>query len=105
MSLGGGRLTAIGYRVIRHDAAPRLYIDLHSTLIAAKGWVMTDPAPKREPRHPSTGMAGGFFMFIALIAGAIMGIAYNQPSLGMISGFVIGGAIATVIWLFDRRKG
>lgn len=55
-------------------------------------------------KHPSKGMAGGFFLFAGLLAGSIIGIIYGQPSIGMIGGFAAGTVVATVIWLLDRRK-
>jgi hypothetical protein len=61
---------------------------------------MNDPAN----RHPSKAQAGGIFLFIGLIAGAIIGIIYDQPSMGMVGGFAGGAAIALAIWLLDRRK-
>jgi hypothetical protein len=62
---------------------------------------MNDPAN----RHPSKAQAGGFFLFIGLIVGSIIGIIYDQPSMGMVGGFAVGAAIALAIWLLDRRKG
>jgi uncharacterized membrane protein len=66
---------------------------------------MTEPLSDPQPRHPSKGLAGGFFIAIGLIAGAIIGIAYNQASAGMMGGFVLGGAAAIIVWLLDRRRG
>jgi hypothetical protein len=57
------------------------------------------------PRHPSKGIAGGFFIFVGLIVGSIIGVIYNQPSIGMVGGMAAGGVIALSIWLLDRRKG
>lgn len=50
-------------------------------------------------------LAGGIFVALGLLIGAIVGIAMNQPSAGMIAGFGIGAAIALIIWLFDRKRG
>jgi hypothetical protein len=49
-------------------------------------------------------MAGGFFIVVGLIVGVIAGIYYGQPSIGMIGGFAAGAAVATIIWLVDRRR-
>ena len=57
------------------------------------------------PRHPSKGVAGGFFIFAGLIIGSIIGVIYDQPSIGMVGGMASGGIIALAIWLLDRRKG
>jgi hypothetical protein len=66
---------------------------------------MTDPSNSPQDRHPSKAMAGGFFLFAGLAAGSIIGIAYGQPSMGMIGGFAAGAAAAVVVWLIDRRRG
>ena len=66
---------------------------------------MNDPVFDPQPRHPSKGLAGGFFIFIGLLAGAIIGIAYNQASTGMIAGFAAGAVAAIAVWLIDRRRG
>jgi uncharacterized membrane protein len=65
---------------------------------------MTDPVQNQQNRHPSKGMAGGFFIMIALLAGSIIGIIYDEPSMGMIIGFAIGVILAIAIWLIDSRK-
>lgn len=66
---------------------------------------MNKPENSSNPRHPSKGMAGGFFIFIGLIVGSILGIIFDQPSIGMVAGMVAGAFIATAIWLLDRRRG
>jgi uncharacterized membrane protein (UPF0136 family) len=65
---------------------------------------MTEPHLPPQNRHPSKSMAGGFFIFASLIAGAIIGLIYDEPSMGMVGGFAVGVAIAVAIWLMDRRK-
>ena len=63
---------------------------------------MTDErrsAPEfRSPR------AGGVFIGLGLAIGAGVGIATGQPSLGMLIGMGIGGLIALLMWLRDRRR-
>lgn len=54
----------------------------------------------RQPR-----LAGGIFIAFGLLAGAIGGVAMNQPSAGMIIGFGVGSAVALLVWLFDRKRG
>lgn len=66
---------------------------------------MNDTSNSAPPRHPSKGVAGGFFIFVGLIIGSIIGVIYDQPSIGMVGGMAIGAIIATVIWLIDRRNG
>lgn len=66
---------------------------------------MNDTRNTAKPRHPSKGVAGGFFIFAGLIAGSILGIVFDQPSIGMVSGMAAGAIIAAIIWLIDRRRG
>jgi hypothetical protein len=49
-------------------------------------------------------LAGGIFIALGLLFGAIGGVAMNQPSAGMIIGFGTGVAIALLVWLFDRKR-
>lgn len=58
-----------------------------------------------ETENSRPRLAGGIFVALGLLVGAIVGIALNQPSAGMIAGFGIGTAIAMIIWLFDRKRG
>jgi UDP-N-acetylmuramyl pentapeptide phosphotransferase/UDP-N-acetylglucosamine-1-phosphate transferase len=66
---------------------------------------MTLSSQDPQNRHPSKAQAGGFFIFIGLVAGSVLGIAYDEPSVGMVGGFVVGAAMALVTWLIDRKKG
>jgi hypothetical protein len=50
-------------------------------------------------------LAGGIFVALGLLVGAIVGIAFNQPSAGMVTGFGVGAAIALAIWLIDSKRG
>ncbi len=61
--------------------------------------------PSENPRTNRSSMAGGIFLFFGLLIGSIVGVAYGQASLGMVGGFAIGGALALIVWLFDRRRG
>lgn len=49
-------------------------------------------------------LAGGIFVALGLLLGAIGGIALNEPSLGMVAGFGVGSVIALVIWFLDRKR-
>jgi hypothetical protein len=81
-----------------------LYIRLRAQHYAWKERQMNDTGKPLPPRHPSKGVAGGFFIFVGLIIGSIIGVIYDQPSIGMVGGMASGGIIATVVWLLDRRK-
>ena len=48
--------------------------------------------------------AGGIFLFLGPIIGALVGISRDEPILGMLYGFGIGAALALLVWAIDRRK-
>jgi hypothetical protein len=50
-------------------------------------------------------LAGGIFIALGLLFGAIAGVVMDQPSAGMVIGLGIGAAIAVAVWLFDRKRG
>ena len=49
-------------------------------------------------------LAGGIFIALGLLVGAIAGVALDQPSAGMVIGFGAGAVIALAIWLLDRKR-
>jgi hypothetical protein len=49
--------------------------------------------------------AGGIFLFIGPVIGAIYGVEVGQPIIWMLAGFGIGVLIALGVWLVDRRRG
>jgi hypothetical protein len=65
---------------------------------------MTGSQNNHPEQLPGKGMAGGFFIAAGLVIGAIIGIIYDQPSIGMVAGFGVGLITAIAIWLLDRRK-
>ncbi len=54
--------------------------------------------PDKTPR------AGGALIAIAILVGAVVGIAYRQASLGVVAGLAVGIALALLIWLADKRR-
>ncbi len=50
-------------------------------------------------------LAGGIFIAIGLLVGAVVGVKMDQPSAGMIIGMAAGASIAVLVWLFDRKRG
>ena len=48
--------------------------------------------------------AGGIFLFLGPVIGAIIGVGRGQPILWMLGGFAIGVAVALLIWLVQRRR-
>jgi hypothetical protein len=58
-----------------------------------------------ETENSKPRLAGGIFVALGLLVGAIVGIALNQPSLGMVTGFGVGVVIALAIWFIDSKRG
>lgn len=54
------------------------------------------------PRPPQA--AGGFFLALGALAGALIGMAVRQPTLGLLAGFGAGLVIVVALWLFQRRR-
>lgn len=48
--------------------------------------------------------AGGIFLFLGPVIGALIGISRGEPILGMLYGFGIGVVLALAVWAIDRRK-
>ena len=48
--------------------------------------------------------AGGIFIFVGLIAGAIYGINVGQPMLWLLRGFGAGALLALLVWAIDRHR-
>lgn len=55
---------------------------------------MTQPNP----------VAGGCFLTLFILAGFIAGLAIGNPMAGVIGGTAVGAALATALWLLDRRR-
>jgi hypothetical protein len=56
-----------------------------------------------DEQNRNQGRAGGVFIALGALAGAGIGIAYREPSLGLIMGVAGGGAVAILLWLANRR--
>jgi len=48
--------------------------------------------------------AGGIFLFLGLLIGAIYGVSVGQPMLWLLRGFGIGIVLAVLVWIADRRR-
>lgn len=57
-----------------------------------------------EQENSRPRLAGGIFIALGLLVGAIGGVVVNEPSLGMVTGLGVGAAIALAVWIIDRRR-
>ena len=58
---------------------------------------MTDPDPRRS------NVAGGSLLALAVIAGAAIGVAMGQPTIGALAGLGAGVLSFLLVWLVGRR--
>lgn len=58
---------------------------------------------QQQPKQNA--LAGGVFIAIGLLGGAIIGVFMGEPSIGMVTGLAGGVAVAGLIWLVDRKRG
>ena len=49
-------------------------------------------------------IGGGILVAIGLIAGALIGVIYGQPSAGLLTGLVVGLIGAGLVALWDARR-
>lgn len=54
--------------------------------------------PPRQPR------SAGIILAISPVAGAVIGGLMGQPSIGLLAGIAVGGAIAVAFWLLDKQR-
>jgi hypothetical protein len=54
-------------------------------------------------QRPENTRSGGIFIAIGGFAGVFIGRHYGQPTFGFIGGLAIGGLLALLLWLKDRR--
>ena len=60
--------------------------------------------PPTMPK-PRNAAAGGIFLFLGPVIGAVYGINQGEPILWMLYGFGIGVLLAVIIWLVDKQRG
>lgn len=48
--------------------------------------------------------AGGIFIAIGMLGGAIVGVLMDQPSAGMVIGLGLGIAAAALTWFIDSKR-
>ncbi len=58
---------------------------------------MTEPK-KSDPR------AAGGPLALSILAGGLIGVLYQQSTLGLLAGSALGVVIALAFWMFDRKR-
>ncbi len=48
--------------------------------------------------------AGGALLAISILAGAAIGIAVGQSTLGLLIGTGVGALLSLLVWMADRRR-
>lgn len=48
--------------------------------------------------------AGGCLLVVAICGGVFLGVLFDQPTIGTLIGIAAGIAIATAVWLIDRKR-
>lgn len=54
-------------------------------------------------KKPAPRAAGGV-LALCILGGAGVGVALGQSTIGLLGGFAIGGLIALLFWLNDRKR-
>ncbi len=49
-------------------------------------------------------VGGGILVAVGLIAGAVIGVVYGQPSAGLLAGLVLGLVGAALVAFWDSRR-
>ena len=57
-----------------------------------------------EQNSGKASRAGGAIIAFTIVAGAIVGNHYGQPSIGTLIGTGVGVAIAVILYLVDRAR-
>lgn len=58
-----------------------------------------------EQQSRKASRAGGAIIAFTIVAGAIVGNHYGEPSIGTLIGTAIGVAVSIALYLYDRRPG
>jgi hypothetical protein len=48
--------------------------------------------------------AGGIFLFLGPVIGAIIGVSRGEPILWMLGGFAVGLLLALLMWVVQSRR-
>jgi uncharacterized membrane protein len=57
-----------------------------------------------EVRNKPAKLAGGIFVAIGMLGGAVVGVIMDQPSAGMVIGLGLGIIAAAITWWIDARR-
>lgn len=57
---------------------------------------------EQEKRQSSR--AGGAILAFMIVAGAVIGNHFSQPSVGIVAGIALGVIITLALYLLDRRR-
>ena len=68
-------------------------------------WRAAEQSAIRRAMQKRSPVAGGIFLFLGPVIGAIYGTDRGAPIQWMLAGFGIGLTFAIAIWLVDRRRG
>lgn len=49
--------------------------------------------------------AGGAILAFSILAGALIGVKFGQPSMGVVGGIAFGVAISLGLFIIDRQRG
>ena len=55
-----------------------------------------------QPRW--TTLSGGCLLALAILVGAAVGLAWRQPTIGMLAGLGAGLALLALVWLVDMGR-
>ena len=69
-------------------------------MVAAAG-AICHARPMTQPRTPA---AGGIFLFLGPVIGAIYGVEVGEPIIWMLVGFAVGLLAALAVWWWDRKR-
>ena len=67
-------------------------------------WLRRRQSAIRLAMNRRSTAAGGIFLFLGLLIGAIYGINAGEPMLWMLRGFGAGIVLALLVWAVDRRR-
>ena len=86
---------------------PLLVDERFTTFLAGQAlahWRQAWHGAAMERNSGTASRAGGVIIAFTVIAGALVGAHFGQPSLGTVIGTAVGVAVALLLYLHDRRR-